>query len=82
MKFKDLKLGTKQKIGFGIILLVMAIANIISFVRMASIREELDEITTNWMPRAIAVSDLNLNTAYLRIGQLEHAYTFDEAGMT
>jgi len=81
MKFKDLNLGTKQKIGFGIILIIMATANIISIIRMASIKKEVDEITTNWMPRAIAVSDLNLNTAHLRIGQLEHAYTFDEAGM-
>lgn len=81
MKFSDLKLGTKQKIGFGIILIIMAAANIISIIRMASIKEEVDDITTNWMPRAIAVSDLNLNTAYLRIEQLEHAYTFDELGM-
>ena len=81
MKFKDFKLGTKQKIGFGIVLVIMAAANIISITRMASIKKEVDEITTNWMPRAIAVSDLNLNSAYLRIGQLEHAYTFDEEGM-
>lgn len=81
MKFKDFKLGTKQKIAFGIILVVMAAANIFSIIRMASIKKEIDEITTNWMPRAIAVSDLNLNTAYLRIGQLEHAYTFDDEGM-
>jgi len=81
MKFNDLNLDAKQKIGFGIILFIMAAVNIISIIRMASIREELDEITTNWMPRAISISDLNLNTAYLRIGQLEHAYTFDEAGM-
>jgi len=81
MKFKNFKLGTKQKFGFGIILIVMATANIISITRMASIKKEVDEITTNWMPRAIAISDLNLNTAKLRIGQLEHAYTFDDAGM-
>lgn len=81
MKFKDFNLGTKQKIAFGIILVIMAAANIFSITRMASIKKEIDEITSNWMPRAITVSDLNLNTTYLRIGQLEHAYTFDEEGM-
>ena len=81
MKFKDFNLDTKQKIGFGIILIIMATANIISITRMASIKKEVDEITTNWMPRVIAISDLNLNAAKLRIGQLEHAYTFDEVGM-
>jgi len=78
MKFKDFSLGTKQKIGFGIILTIMTGATIFSIIRMASIKEEIDEITNNWMPRAIVVSDLNLNTAKLRIGQLEHAYTFDK----
>ena len=81
MNFKDFSLGTKQKVGFGIILTIMAIANVISIVRMASIKDEIDEVTNNWMPRAIAVSDLNLNTAKLRISQLEHAYTFDEIKM-
>ena len=75
------KLKTKQFLGFGIILIIMAGANIFTFLRMASIKEGIDEVTTNWMPRAITISDLNLNTSLLRINQLQHGVIFKEKGM-
>ncbi|MFC2085219.1 ATP-binding protein [Bacteroidota bacterium] len=81
MRYRDLSLRTKQKIGLGIILLFMACANIFTIYEMATIKEEIDEVTNNWLPRAIAISNLNLNTSKLRISQLEQAYTFDETEM-
>ena len=77
MKFRDLKLGVKQAIGFGFVLAIMAGANIFSIRKMAAIQAEIDEITTDRLPRVIAISDLNLNTADLRINQLQHAFTAD-----
>ncbi len=79
MKFKDLKLGAKQAIGFGLILAFMAGANFFSIRKMAAIKAEIDEVTANRLPRALAISDLNLNTADLRINQLQHAFTTDAA---
>ncbi len=77
MKFKDLKLGAKQAIGFGLILAFMAGANFFSIRKMAAIKAEIDEVTANRLPRALAISDLNLNTAGLRIKQLQYAFTTD-----
>ena len=56
MKFKDLKLGTKQMFGFGFICLVMACVTIFSIQKMKSIKAEFSKVSTNWLPRAIAVS--------------------------
>lgn len=78
MKFKDLKLGKKQGIGFAIILIIMTCVNIFAIRKLASLKAEIDVITTNWLPRAIAISDINLNTARLRMNQLQHAYASDE----
>lgn len=76
----DLSLGTKQKIGFGIVLLLMAVVNIFTIFQMTSLKSEIDEVSNNRLPRAIAIADLNYNTAQLRINQLEHVYIFDEEG--
>ena len=79
MKFRDLKLGIKQALGFGVILAIMAGVNIFAITKMGAIKAEIDEISANRLPRAIAISDLNLNTAALRISQLQHAFTAEKA---
>jgi len=78
MNFKNLKLGTKQIIGFGLILVIMAVANIFSIWKMATLKAEIDEVSMNWLPRAVVISDINLNTANLRLNQLQYAFTLDE----
>ena len=79
MKFKDLKLSAKLAGGFGVILIIMAGSNIFSIQRMTAIKNEIDDVTANRLPRALALADLNLNTAALRISQLQHAFTREPA---
>ena len=79
MRFRDLKLSRKQGIGFGFILLVMASVSVYSIGNMAIIRDEIDEVSTNWLPRIIAISNVRQNTLELRINQLQHAFATDEA---
>lgn len=59
-------------------MIVMAAVNIYSINRLAALKAEIDEVTTNWLPRALAISDINLNTSKLRINQLQHAFAADE----
>jgi len=73
MKIRDLKLGAKQKIGFGIILVLMASVNIFSVRKMVAVKGELDEVSMNRLPRAIAISDINLYTTRLLSVQLQSA---------
>ena len=79
MKFQNLKLGTKQMTGFAIILAIMAGVNVFSLRNMATLKTEIDEVTSNWLPRAVAIADINLNTTLLRMNQLQHAFATDEA---
>jgi signal transduction histidine kinase len=79
MKFRNLKLSTKQMIGFGFILIMMAAVNVFSVRKMASLKNEIDEVSTNWLPRALAISDINTNTSHLRTKQLQHAFAINEA---
>lgn len=78
MKFKDFKLGTKQMLGFGIILIIMAGSHVYSTRKMAALNAQIDEVTKNWLPRAIAISDIRFNTSELRRIQLQRAFATDE----
>jgi len=78
MKFRNLKLGTKQLIGFGIVLVIMASANIFTVRNMKDIKSGIDEVSTNWLPRGNAVADININTTKLRLNQLQLALATDE----
>jgi methyl-accepting chemotaxis protein len=77
MRVRDWKLRTKQLASFGVVLLIMAAVHFYTIHKMRSIRVELDEVTTSWLPRALAISDVNLSTSRLRIVQLRHAFTSD-----
>jgi serine phosphatase RsbU (regulator of sigma subunit) len=74
MNFKNLKFASKQML----ILIIMAGVNIFSIQKMATLKSEIDEVSTSWLPRAIALSVLNLNTTNLRLNQLQHAFATDE----
>ncbi len=77
MSFRDFKLGAKQMIGFGVILVLMASAFLFSIYRMRAIKAEIDEVTKNRLPRVLAIAEINLNTLNLRINQLEYAAATD-----
>jgi len=74
MTFNNLKIGAKQMVGFGSVLIIMTGVNIFAIRKMAAIKAEIDEVSGNRLPRALAISDLNLNTSYLRINQLQLAF--------
>jgi signal transduction histidine kinase len=77
MRFRDAKLATKQSIGLGLIFAILALGNFYSLRKMATIESEIDEVTSNRLPRAIAVSDISLSTSNLRTAQLQYALTRD-----
>ena len=78
MALRNLKLGTKQTLGFGLILAIMAAANFYSLSTLADTNDELAAVTTNWLPRVVAISDINLSSSELRATQLEYAAARDE----
>ncbi len=79
MTFRDLRLGTKQMIGFGLILLIMAGVNVYYLLQIQELKNEIDEVTSNWLKRISAISDINLYTSDLRLYQLQHAFAANPA---
>ncbi len=77
VKFKDLKFGIKQGLAFGVIIFLLYGVSGISYYSLSTLNKEIEEISNNWLERAVTISDLNLNVSQLRVFQLEHAYTFD-----
>ena len=71
IRFRDLRIGAKQTLGFALVLVIMAGANIYSINKMGDLNAAVHEISASWLPRALAVSDVHTNTANLRRGQLQ-----------
>jgi signal transduction histidine kinase len=78
MKFRDLKVGTKQILGFGSILIIMAGVNIFSIAVMDYLISEINDFEENLLPRALAISEINYNSSNLRREQLQVAFAKDE----
>lgn len=72
MRVKDLRLSAKQFLAFGIILLVMLAALVFKWQRVVSLKDEVDVLATNWLPRVVAISEISLNTTQLRLTQMQH----------
>ena len=70
---RDLKLGRKQALGFGIVLALMAGANVFSMFKMTELRDAMDRVTGDALPSALAISAIDDATSDLRIAQLQHA---------
>ncbi len=77
MSFRNLKLGAKQLLGFGVILVLMASANIFSSNRMKAVKTEIDEVAQSRLPRALVIAELKRSTLDLRINQLQYALAAD-----
>jgi len=77
MRFRDLKIGAKQAIAFGIIAVTLAGANAISLKNLGDLSRDVEEITRSWLPRAITISELNLYVTDLRQSQLQITVTED-----
>lgn len=78
MRFRDFKIGTKQKLAFGFILAAMATVSLFSVNRMALLVNEIEAINSVWLQRTSVISNLNLNASLLRQNQLQSASGSDE----
>lgn len=69
---KNMKTATKLSLGFGIVLLLMAILGIFSLQKMGTVNDMSTEIATNWMPSIKVVEEINTNTSDYRIKEFKH----------
>lgn len=78
MRIKNWPLGVRQAVGFGTIVLLLAIVNGYSLQTLDTLRAEIDRITRDRLTRVVSISDLNLHTSYLRMNQLQLAVSSKE----
>ena len=74
MGVRDFKLGTKQSLGFGIVLIFMAAVSVFAIFQMAALRTEIDDTNEIWLQRVVLSSRFHLNASALRTTQLQHAF--------
>ena len=79
MKFRNLRIKTKQIIGFSSVLLIFAGVNIFSILGINAIKWAIDDFEQNWLPRTIAITEINTNSSNLRREQLQYAFASDES---
>ena len=74
MKFKNLGIKTKQIVGFSSILVIFAGVNIFTIFGLNALKTEIDDFEENWLPRTIAITEINTNSSNLRREQLQYAF--------
>jgi signal transduction histidine kinase len=73
-RFKDRRLAHKQAAIVGVILFLMAMANGMLIHRMNGLRKAIETVTSEWLPSAVAVGNIDAFTSDLRIMQFQHAF--------
>lgn len=78
MKFRNFRIRTKQILGFTSVLLIFVGVNIFSIYGLNSLKSDIDEFEENWLPRTIAITEINMNSSNLRREQLQYAFAQNE----
>jgi methyl-accepting chemotaxis protein len=55
--FKNLKIGVRLGIGFGVILLLLIIISTVTYVRVGQINEDIDSVVTDRYPKTVIAND-------------------------
>ena len=79
MKLRDIRLGVKQTVGFGLVIAVMTGATLFVFSHVAALRAQIEATNSHRLPPLLAIFDLNRSIAELRTAQLQHSVASDAA---
>jgi methyl-accepting chemotaxis protein len=79
--FYNLKVARKLILSFLLILSMMVCMGVFAIGQMAKVNQTSTDMEENWMPSVRATSDMNTNIANLRIAELQHILSTDDADM-
>lgn len=79
--FVDMKIGTKLALGFLVICVLMVTQGIFSLVQLSKVSQTLIDMEVHWMASVRVTSDMNTNTSDLRISELQHILSLNDAEM-
>jgi methyl-accepting chemotaxis protein len=69
---KNMKVAVKLGLGFGTVLILMAIMGVFSLDQMNKVNQQSTDMAQNWMPSIRVVEEINTNTSDFRIAELQH----------
>jgi signal transduction histidine kinase len=78
MKFRNLRIRTKQILGFTSILIILVSVNIFSIYGLEYLKSQIADFEENWLPRTIAITEINKYSSNLRREQLQYAIATNE----
>lgn len=78
-RFKDFKLAVKQGIIFSVFLILMGGVALFLMYRMTTLRAQIDTITTQWLPSAVASASIKSGASELRNMQLQQAIADEDS---
>lgn len=70
MFLRQINIGQRLFLGFGILALVMLAQGIFSINKMSGMHQSTEEITNNWIPSLNAISDMNLSLMRYRVSAI------------
>jgi signal transduction histidine kinase len=82
MRLSDLQLKKKLAIAFTVVMLILVAVNVFTILRMSAIRDDVDNVTSDWLPSALAIAAINSNTSDLRIAQLQYLHASSDSVQT
>jgi signal transduction histidine kinase len=77
-KFRDYRLGKKMAAMGSVVFLLMVGANGGLLYRMNVLKDDLDRVSSRWLPSAVALGNINAQTADFRAAQIQHALAVDD----
>lgn len=70
--FKNMKIGVRLGLGFGLVLVLMVVMGAIALQRMDVVNQQSTEIAANWMPSVRLTTEINMDTSDYRIQEYKH----------
>ena len=77
---RNLKIGKKLGLGFGIVLLLTVTLGVVSLAQISKVNGNTVDIATNWLPSVQALGKLAVDTSAFRRYELAYLLSEDESG--
>jgi methyl-accepting chemotaxis protein len=77
--FNDLKIGKKLGLGFGAVLILVAVLGVFSLLQVSKLNANVLDIGTNWMASITYISQLRFDASKVRRMELNYFFNPDKA---
>ena len=77
--FRNLTIGMKLSLGFGLVLSFMGVLGIFSLIQLAALGRAADDLGSNWFPSVQTISAIRVDAANIRRYELQHILSSNNA---